>query len=293
MPHPIDLGALRHAEGANRRNGDIGVRKLVIAVLVVVGLAVAADFGAAAAAEYKVAQQVREQLTLPSEPSVRINGFPFLTQALTGQYSAIDIDATGLAVDPLRDVAVEATLYDVNAPLSEVTSGNLQSVRAARVDGRVRIKDSDLGRAIGIEDLRIQQPSVEEIKRLLPAGTPLPDPQSDSRATPDNRAAIRIVATTDLVGLPTEIIGIGLIELTGGLARITVLDVRLARDDVGKVGLPEDIRRLLLKTLSINVNPGELPFGARPTGLSVQPGALVVAGTAENVSIGQAEIGAG
>jgi hypothetical protein len=77
------------------------------------------------------------------------------------------------------------------------------------------------------------------------------------------------------------------------LARITVLDVRLARDDVGKVGLPEDIRRLLLKTLSINVNPGELPFGARPTGLSVQPGALVIAGTAENVSIGQAEIGAG
>ncbi len=269
------------------------MRKLVIAVLVIVGLAVAADFGAAAAAEYTLAQQLREQLKLPAEPSVRINGFPFLTQALTGRYSAIDIRATGLAVDPLRDVAVEATLSDVDAPLSEVTSGNLQSVRAARVDGRVRIKDSDLGRAIGIEDLRIQQPSDEEIKRLLPVGTPLPGPESDRRATPDNRAAIRMVATTDLAGLPTEIIGIGLIELTGGLARITVLDVRLARDDVGTVGLPKEIRRLLLKTLSVNVNPGELPFGARPTGVSVQPGALVVAGTANNVSIGQAEIGAG
>ncbi len=264
------------------------MRKLVIAVLVILGLAVAADFGAAAAAEYTLAQQLREQLTLASDPSVRINGFPFLTQALAGRYSAIDIRATGLPVDPLHDVTVEATLRDVDAPLSEVTSGNLESVRAARVDGRVRIKDSDLGRAIGIEDLRIQQPSDEEIKQLLPAGTPPP-----GNSTPDNRAAIRMVATTDLAGLRTEIIGIGLIELTGDLARITVLDVRLARDDVGTANLPREIRRLLLKTLSTDVKPGGLPFAVTPTGVSVQPGALVVEGTANNVSMGRAGIGAG
>ncbi|HVE96317.1 MAG TPA: DUF2993 domain-containing protein [Pseudonocardiaceae bacterium] len=270
------------------------MRKLVIAVLVVVGLAVAADFGAAAAAEYALAQQLREQFKLASDPSVRINGFPFLTQAAAGRYSAIDIRATGLPVDPLHDVAVEATLYDVNAPLVEVTSGNLESVRAARVNGRVRIKDSDLGRAIGIEDLRIQQPSDEEIKQLLPAGTPSPSSQPDSEgATTNDRAAIRMVATTDLAGLRAEIIGVGLIELTGGVARITVLDVRLARDGVGTANLPEEVRRLLLKTLSTDVKTGGLPFAVTPTGISVQPGALVVEGTANNVSMGQAEIGAG
>ena len=269
------------------------MRKLFIAVLVVVGLAVAADFGAAAAAEYALAQQLREQFTLASDPSVRINGFPFLTQAVAGRYSAIDIRAAGLPVDPLQDVTVEATLYDVNAPLSEVTSGNLESVRAARVNGRVRIKDSDLGRAIGIEDLRIQQPSDEEIEQLLPAGTPSPSSRPGSGAATNDRAAIRMVATTDLAGLRTEVIGVGLIELTGGVARITILDVRLARDGVGTVSLPGEIRRLLLKTLSTDVKTGGLPFAVTPTGVAVQPGALVVEGTANNVSMGQAEIGAG
>lgn len=293
MPHLTDLGALYHAKATDRRNGDTSVRKLVITVLIILGLAVAADFGAAAAAEYALAQQLREQLKLASDPSVRINGVPFLTQALAGRYSAIDIRVTGLSVDPLHDVTVEATLHNVDAPLPEVISGNLESVRAARVNGRVRIKDSDLGRAIGIEDLRIQQPFDEEIRRLLPAGAPLSDAQSDSRAIPDNRAAIRMVATTDLAGQRTEIIGVGLIELTNGLLRITVLDVRLARDDVGTVTLPREIRRLLLNALSTDVRPGGLPFSVTPTGVSVQPGALVVEGTANNVSLGQAEIGAG
>ncbi|MGH4006937.1 MAG: LmeA family phospholipid-binding protein [Pseudonocardiaceae bacterium] len=265
-----------------------GVRKLVIVVLVVLGLAVAADFGAAAVAEYTLARKLKEQLTLPSDPSVRINGVPFLTQALAGRYTAIDIRATGLPVEPLRDVAVETTLHDVDAPLPEVISGSLQSVRAAWVDGRVRIKDSDLGRAIGIEDLRIQRPSDEEIKEVLPEGT-----ASNGNSTSDNQAAIRMVATTDLLGQRTEIIGVGLIELTDDLVRITVSDVRLARDDIGTVNLPREIRRLLLKTLSTDVKPGGLPFHVTPTGVSVQPGSLLVEGTANNVSMGRAGIGAG
>lgn len=264
------------------------MRKLVVAVLVVVGLAVVADFGAATVAEYTLAQQLREQLRLSADPSVRINGVPFLTQALAGRYSAIDIQATGLPVDPLHDVAVEATLHDVDAPLSEVTSGNLQSVQAARVDGRVRIKDSDLGRAIGIEDLRIQRPSDQEIKELLPSGTPSAD-----NATPGNRAPVRMVATTDLAGQRTEVIGIGIIEFTGGLVQITIINVRLARDDVGAVSLPREIRQLLLKTLSTDVKPGGLPFAVTPTGVSVETGSLVVEGTASNVTMGQAGIGVG
>ncbi len=284
----LDSVRPNHAEHDEKTEWGSCVRKLVIVVLVVVGLAVAADFGAAAVAEYTLAQQLRERLALPSDPSVRINGVPFLTQALAGRYAAIDIRATGLPVDPLRDVAVEATLYDVDAPLPEVISGDLQSVRAARVDGRVRIKDSDLGRAIGIEDLQIQRPSDEEIKEVLPEGT-----SSNGDSTLDNQAAIRMVATTDLLGQRTEIIGIGVIELTGDLVRITISNVRLARDNVGTVNLPREIRQLLLKTLSTDVKPGGLPFSVTPTGVSVQTGSLIVEGTATNVSMGRAGIGAG
>jgi LmeA-like phospholipid-binding len=257
------------------------VRKLIIALLVIVALAVAADFGAAAYAEHAVAQQMRQQLALASEPSVRINGFPFLTQALAGRYSSIDVRATGVPADPLHDLDVEATLHDVDAPFAEVSAGDVHSVRAARVDGRVRIKDADLGRAIGIEDLRIQQPSDQEIRELLPAGTPTGDsPESD-------RAPVRMVATTDLLDQRTEIIGIGLIELTGATVRITVSDIRLARDGVGQVNLPRAVRQTLLQTLSTNVKPGGLPFAVTPTSVRVETGSVVVGGSAYNVSLRQ------
>lgn len=276
------------------------MRKLLIAVLVLVGLGVAADYGAAAAAEYQMAKQIREELRLAADPSVRINGFPFLTQALLGHYSDIDMRAAGLSVGPLHDVAVEATLYDVDAPLSEVRSGDLSSVRADEVDGRVRIKDKDLGRAIGIEDLRIQPASDEEVEQLLPAGS-VPAAASDEQADRDerdksqlsDREAVRLVATTDLAGERTEIIGIGLLEITGSLLRITTVDVRLARDDVGEVNLPRQIRQMLLQALSTDVEPGGLPFTVTPTRVWVETGSLVMEGTVQDVSMSQAGTGVG
>ncbi|HEY6424783.1 MAG TPA: DUF2993 domain-containing protein [Pseudonocardiaceae bacterium] len=258
------------------------MRKLVIAVLVVLGLAVAADFGAAAFAEYTVAKNLKERLGLATEPSVQIEGFPFLTQALAGHYSAIDMNAAGLSVGPLHDVEAEATLHDVDAPLSEVTAGNLQSVQAARVDGRIRVKDSDLGRAIGIEDLRVQPPSDNEIKAVLPAGG----------STSGSRAPVRMMATTDVAGQRIEIIGIGMIELNGSALRITVVDVRLAHGDGGEVTLPREIRQVLLKALSTEVQPGQLPFTVTPTRVSVETGSLVVEGTAQHVSMAQAGVSA-
>jgi hypothetical protein len=262
------------------------VRKLIIAVLVLVALAVAADFGCAAAAEYTVAQQMRQQLHLASEPSVRINGFPFLTQAVAGHYTSIDIQASGVSADPLHDLDVEATLHDVEAPLAEVISGDLHSVRAANVDGRIRIKDTDLGRALGIEDLRIQQPSDQQIKELFPPGTPT------SNSPRGNRAPIKMVATTDLAGQHTEVVAFGVIELTRGSVRITASDVQLGRDGAGTVGLPRPIRQTLLNALSTNIKTGGLPFAVTPTRLWVETGSIVVEGTATNVSLRQAGVAA-
>jgi hypothetical protein len=262
------------------------VRKLIIAVLVIVALAVAADFGAAAAAEYTVAKQMRQQLNLASDPSVRINGFPFLTQAVAGHYTSIDIQASGVSADPLHNLDVEATLHDVDAPLAEVISGDLHSVRAAKVDGRIRIKDTDLGRAIGIEDLRIQQPSDQEIKELFPPGTPT---SASPRGT---RAPIKMVATTDLAGQRTEVVAFGVIELTRGSVRISASNVRLGRDGVGTVGLPRPIRQTLLNALSTNIKTDGLPFAVTPTRLWVETGSIVVEGTATNVSLRQAGVAA-
>ncbi|MGH3828480.1 MAG: LmeA family phospholipid-binding protein [Pseudonocardiaceae bacterium] len=258
------------------------MRKVITAVLVIVALLVAADFGATAVAEHAVATRLRQRLGLPSDPSVRINGFPFLTQAVAGRYGSIDVRASGVSVDQLHDLDVEATLYDVDAPLHEMISGNLQSVRVGRVDGRVRVKDADLGRAIGIDDLQIQQPSEQEIKELSPPGTPAPE-----NGVPSDRAPIRLVATINVAGQPIEVIGLGVIELIGGVVRITTRDVRLSRDGGAEAGLPSGIRQTVLKTLSTDVTPGGLPFAVTPTKVWVRTGSVVVAGTATDVTLGK------
>ena len=134
------------------------MRRLVIALLVLVGLLVAADFGAAALAESAVSRQMREQLGLVDDPSVRINGFPFLTQAITGEYSSVDVDA-----DRIRGrraagaVASHAQLRDVSAPLSMLLGSGPKTLYVQEVEGTVRVPASDLERLVpGIEDLRIE-----------------------------------------------------------------------------------------------------------------------------------------
>jgi len=261
------------------------VRKLVITLLVLAGLVVAVDFGAATAVEYQMSEQLRSELELDAGPSVRINGFPFLTQAVSGNYSEIDMQASGLAVGPLTDVGVEATLHDVTAPLAQVTSGMLGSARAAAVDGRLRIRDTDLGRAIGIEDLRLQPASDEEVDESLGSAAVS---ESDDESEDDRRAAVRMVATTDVTGQPVEVVVIGLLELADGMIRVTPTDVRFATDAAGEESLPALVREPLLAVLTTEVDPGGLPFAVTPTAVSVETGSLLVEGTAQDVSLGQA-----
>ncbi|MGH3669485.1 MAG: LmeA family phospholipid-binding protein, partial [Pseudonocardiaceae bacterium] len=105
-------------------------------------------------------------------------------------------------------------------------------------------------------------------------------------------APIKMVATTDLAGRPSEITGYCVIELTGGQVRITITDVRLSSGGVGTVSLPREIRQTLLNTLSTDLKPGDLPFNATPTSVWVQTGSMVVEGTARDVSLNQADLGA-
>jgi DUF2993 family protein len=56
------------------------MRKLLIAVIILVGLLVAADRVGAVVASHEIASQVQTAYNLPSKPSVTVRGFPFLTQ---------------------------------------------------------------------------------------------------------------------------------------------------------------------------------------------------------------------
>jgi hypothetical protein len=196
------------------------MRRLVIALLVLVGLFVAVDFGAAALAESAVSRQMREQIGLADDPSVRINGFPFLTQALTGQYSSVDVDATRISVGELQELNVHAQLRDVDAPLSMLLGSGPKSLSVQEVEGTVRIPASDVERLVpGIEDLRIENVDEYALEQAVDDG----GDKSLRQIDPEN--AVRLVGTASLLGQQTEVSVIAVLELVDGQAQIAPRDV--------------------------------------------------------------------
>ena len=114
------------------------VRKLIFLVIVLVGLAVAADFGAAAYAKHAAQSAVKNTANLGSDPSVDIHGFPFLYQALTGKFDDIQVRADHVGSGAFGDLDVDAHMYGVELTLSDLLSQDLHRIPVDRLDARVR-----------------------------------------------------------------------------------------------------------------------------------------------------------
>jgi hypothetical protein len=273
-----------------------GVKRLLIILIVLVTLLVAADFGVAAAAEYQISKQLKNKLNLVDDPSVDIHGFPFLTQAISGSYSDISVQAQGISVQNMKDLEIDADLRDVKAPLSDVLSGNTSAITVGELDGQVQIKAGDLGRMLNIPDLAISQQPLDIIK-----GTGAADKQqqadaknvldSDNGGQPMNTAAgLELDGTVDLAGQQTKVTVLGTLSLSsdGGLT-ITPAKLSLANSQVTGP-LADSIENALLPKFAFTIGGSKmpLPFSIRATGVAVTSGSLIVQGVAHNVSFASA-----
>jgi hypothetical protein len=254
------------------------VKRLIIGLLVLVGLLVAADFGAAALAESAVSRQMREQIGLPDDPRVRINGFPFVTQALAGTYSSIDVSAPRLQVGALQDVEVTAQLRDVEAPLSEVLGPGPRSLRVGSAEGTVRIGPDDIERLIGsVERLRIETVDDEALAQLVEDGG------DASLADIDPDRSARLVGTTEVLGMSTEVAVLVVLELDDGVVRVVPRDVRLGG---ASEPLPEAVQAAVRSMFTVEVDPGSLPLQVTPDELRAVDGVLQVSGSATDLVLG-------
>ena len=91
-----------------RRRG----RGLIITLIVLIGLLVAADFGAKAFAESAIASKI-DSSGLGVKPSVNIEGFPFLTQVASRNLKQIDINASNFTVKQVVISSLHATATGV------------------------------------------------------------------------------------------------------------------------------------------------------------------------------------
>lgn len=237
------------------------MKKLVIALVVFLALIVAADFGSAAVAEYQVAKQLRSELELTQDPAVRINGFPFLTQAVGGDYREVEVAADQVAVARLSGVGVEATLRHVRVPFGDLVGRDLKEVRVDEVTGRARIQASELGKVIDVPDLRVDEVS---------------DADREGREVPEN--AVKLYGTVDVLGTPIEVMVIGGIELVDGQVQVTPSGL-----EVGGQTLPPESEQGILRLFTARIDPGSLPFGITPTSVKEEDGVLVVEGIARDL----------
>lgn len=255
------------------------MKRVIIGLLVLAGVLVAVDYGAAALAESAVSRQMREQIGLPDDPDVRINGFPFTTQALAGTYSSIDVAADRLSVGPLQEVEVVARLRDVAAPLSEVLGSAPRSVEVGTADGTVRVGADDIERIIGdVERLRIETVDARVLADLVEDGG---DP---SLADLDPDRAARLAGTTSLLGTETDVAVVVALELDDdGTVGIVPQDVRLGDGDEP---LPDAVQDAVRERFTVEVDPGTLPLRVVPDELRAVDGVLEISGSATDLVLG-------
>jgi hypothetical protein len=265
------------------------VRRVIIVLVVLVGLFVAADFGAAALAESAVSRQMRQQVGLVDDPNVRINGFPFLTQAISGRYGSVDVVAQHIKVAELQDLSVQAQLRDVDAPLSMVLGSGPKTLKVGQAEGSVQIPAKAVEKIVNrngslvIDDMRIDSIDLAGLK----AAAKESGDTSLTSIDPDRAARLTGSTTLPLLG-KNDVSVIAQLALEDGKARLVVRDVRF-----GGKALPASVQRSISQMFTISVDPGSLPLQVTPTELTAVNGTLQISGTASNLTLGGSSTTAG
>ena len=110
-----------------RRPGARRGRRLLIAVIVILAVLVALDFGSRAVAESVMASKI-EQRGLPSKPDVSIGGFPFLTQLASRDIRHVTISAANVPSGPVTITRIDAVATGIRLDSYAFSSGTIGSL---------------------------------------------------------------------------------------------------------------------------------------------------------------------
>jgi hypothetical protein len=277
-------------------------RPLVITLVVLLALLVGADFGGAAIAEYQVSKRAKAAFNLADDPSVTINGFPFLTQAIGGDYGHITVDAKGVPIkDILKDVEIHADLRDVSAPLSDLLAGKTDSIVVKEMEAQVRVKEADFNRALKANNQRIQTGDITNVT-IAPASMTRVNSTSSTEDFTDaeNKAeqeelkaeakneststGVRLGATVSIADQKIDLAVYAVVNLVKGKIEISAKRVVLG-GSIGSTALAPAIQTQLKQKFSPTLDPGTLPVAITPTAVLVEPGSISLKGKAQNVKL--------
>ena len=210
------------------------MRALLVVLLLLGGLLFAADRGAEAFAEDRVAQLVAERGGLAGRPEVEIGGFPFLTQAVAGRYDDVRISLVGADLGQPEGTRADVSLQGVEVALSDVLSGSVQEVPVERVDGTATLSYALLAEQLG------------------PGTTVTRDGDG-----------LRVQRTVEVAGVSVPLTATGTVSLDGDTLVVDVDDAAGAGVDV-----PDVLVDRVSDTLDLRYPIPRLPFGLQVTGVA-------------------------
>jgi hypothetical protein len=234
------------------------VRKLVIAVIILLALLVAADFGARAYAESRAADAIRSEVGTDVTPDVSIEGFPFLWHAVQGSYPQVVISASTTSADAIPGVRAVAELETVALPLRDALAGNTSTLTAQSANVRALIPLDSLAAALGRPDLTLS-------------------------AGPDG--GIVAAATLTVAGQSIPLTGAATIRITNGKLTMTVAHLSAAGIDLTPVAAAA--ADVLAGQLSASLSLAGLPFAITDAVASVRGKDLVLTVTTGAVRLSQ------
>jgi hypothetical protein len=129
------------------------LRRFVIGIAVLVGLLVAADFGARLYSERVVGDEIQSSLELSTRPSVTFDGWPFVTHMLSGDLPEATISAKGFQDQGVRLSTVSVTLHDLHFTSMRLISRGGGVIRAKTGTGTAVLTAVDLNATLRSEGL--------------------------------------------------------------------------------------------------------------------------------------------
>ncbi|MGC0362437.1 hypothetical protein ABH922_000421 [Rhodococcus sp. 27YEA15] len=256
------------------------MRKLIIGIVFLLGLGLVADFGAAAYAEYRVSRELRTGASLTADPEVTFHGFPFLTQALNGKYEDVYIRATGVHSNIVGEVTVEADLRGVKVPLSDLVNGKVTQLPVDKLDGRMGINATDLGKLLDIPDLQVSAPPGDKS-----------DGTGGSGGSGASTAGAVVLSGTVAVGpVETAVSVQANLLLDGDQVKIVASNLYFGPEGQADFSIPAVLEPLVLGMFSYTIDPKSLPFDVKPSLVYAEGGRIVIEGSTQNTVIDLAEL---
>lgn len=222
----------------------------VISVLAVLAVLIAGDRVANAVAQNTLANALQTELSTSAKPDVHLGGFPFVTQALSGSFSSVQVTADNATVTG-GDATV--TIAHLDATLTSITATDrYQNIVAGRGEASALLDWTSVSSLVG------QQMSYE----------------ADDRMRMDFSVPI---GQLNIEGHIT-----GRLQLDVGQQTITIADPQVSVADINvPQSVVDAVSRIVLRPYTLH----NLPYDIQVTGLTAQPDGVLLSGTGQNIPL--------